>query len=178
MGGISLSLCAFFSLLTHTHTPKLASPPVPNTYPDSRGTALCQLFQSLGACVMTTDFLDNKICTFKTLLSWHLPRKNSVFGQFSSMPPMPPPPQNGNFIFIVLSPSLKVVKKRLPQKSEGDFSEQSPGWILRGISWRMSLGLFPWKNKRKKSTQKSTDLNIQIGIWSFAAKIHTARIWP
>ena len=52
----------------------------------------------LGACAMTTKFLDNQICTFKSLLSWCSPRnekkkkKKQRFGRFSSLPPRTPPP--------------------------------------------------------------------------------------
>ena len=46
----------------------------------------------VGACAMTTNFLDNKICTLKILLSWRFPRKNSVFDNFP--------------FFIVVSPPL------------------------------------------------------------------------
>ena len=45
----------------------------------------------LRACAMTTKFLDYKICTFKILIVVALPKKNSVFGQFSSRPPRPTP---------------------------------------------------------------------------------------
>ena len=56
---------------------------------------------------MTTKFLDNKICTLKILLSWRFPTKTSIFGQFPSLPPRPPPPlKSENFIFIVVSPAL------------------------------------------------------------------------
>ena len=34
------------------------------------------------------------------------PKKISSFGRFSSLPPMPPPPQKANLILIVVSPSL------------------------------------------------------------------------
>ena len=56
----------------------------------------------LGACAMTTKFLDNKICTFRILLSWrsHKNKPLSVFGRFSSLPPKPPPPpQKRKFYF-------------------------------------------------------------------------------
>ena len=57
---------------------------------------------------MTTKFLDNKICTFKILLSWRFPGKTAFWTSFLSAPKAPPPPQkNKNFIFIVVSPSLK-----------------------------------------------------------------------
>ena len=60
----------------------------------------------VGACAMTTKFLDNKICTFKILLSWRFPRKKHVFGRFASLPPNPHPLRKANFIFIVVSLSL------------------------------------------------------------------------
>ena len=31
--------------------------------------------EKIGACAMTTIFLDNKICTFKIVLSWRFPMK-------------------------------------------------------------------------------------------------------
>ena len=42
---------------------------------------------------MTTQFLDNKICTFKVLLSWHFPRKKKqrFWTNFLSAPQGPPP---------------------------------------------------------------------------------------
>ena len=55
---------------------------------------------------MTTKFLDNKICSFKILLSWRFPRKNSVLDDFPLCPQGPPPSKSENFIFIVVSPSL------------------------------------------------------------------------
>ena len=53
----------------------------------------------VGACAMTTKFLDNKICDFKILLSWRCPRKKQRFGRFSSLPPRPPPLENRKFYF-------------------------------------------------------------------------------
>ena len=55
---------------------------------------------------MTTKFLDNKISTFKILLSWRFPKRNSGFGQVSSLPPRPTLLKSANFIFIVVSQSL------------------------------------------------------------------------
>ena len=48
---------------------------------------------------MTTKLLDNKICTFKILLSWHFPREKQRFGRYSSLPPFPSPPQRRKFYF-------------------------------------------------------------------------------
>ena len=59
----------------------------------------------LGACAVTTKFLDNKICTFKILLSWRFPRKNSVLDDFT-LCPKSPPSKSEAFIFIVVSPPL------------------------------------------------------------------------
>ena len=54
-----------------------------------RETHLWEHF-SLGAYAMTTKFLDNKICTFKILLSWRFPRQTAFWDDF---PPPRPPPQ-------------------------------------------------------------------------------------
>ena len=49
---------------------------------------------------MTTKILDDNICTFKSSLSWRFPRKSSVFGRYSPVPPNPPPPfKNAKFDF-------------------------------------------------------------------------------
>ena len=56
---------------------------------------------------MTTKFLDNRICTFKISLSWRFPRKTAFWTIFLSAPSFPPPLKTANFIFIVVSPSLK-----------------------------------------------------------------------
>ena len=70
-----------------------------------------------------------------------------------------------------------LLKKGLLQKSDGNFSGQMSGWILRGIFRCSFWGLFPWKKPWKKSTEKSTG-KFKIEFGSFAAKIHTARICP
>ena len=57
--------------------------------------------------------------------------------------------------------SLESIKKRLLQKSEGNFSEQSPGWILRGIFWWIFRAFFLWKNRRKNPRQNS---NRNLGV--------------
>ena len=63
--------------------------------------------EKIGACAMTTNFFDNKICNFKILLSWRFPQKKQRFGRFSSVPPRRPPSKTENVIFIVVSPSLR-----------------------------------------------------------------------
>ena len=55
---------------------------------------------------MTTKFLDNKICTFKIILSWRFPRKAAFLDDSPSAPNAPPGSQNRKFYFIVVSPSL------------------------------------------------------------------------
>ena len=65
----------------------------------------------LGAGAMTTKFLDNKICTFKIILSWRFPRKTAFLDDFPLCPPGPPL-KSENFIFIVVSPSLIYRKQR------------------------------------------------------------------
>ena len=56
---------------------------------------------------MTTKFLDNKIFTFKILLSWRFPGKIAFWTIFLSAPLPTPPLKNANFIFIVVSLSLR-----------------------------------------------------------------------
>ena len=113
-------------------------------------------------------------------------------------------------------------KKGLLQKSEGNFSDRIPRWILQGIFWWIFSGLFPWKKTGGKHPPKNPrqNSNRNLGVsrpnstlqgsglenfpkkcrndfallllplikffsevrgiaWfgSFAAKIHTARIW-
>ena len=53
---------------------------------------------------MTTKLLDNKICTFKSLLSWRFPKKKNWTSCLSA--PNAPPFKNVCFYFIVVSPSL------------------------------------------------------------------------
>ena len=48
---------------------------------------------------MTTKFLDNKIFTFKILLSWRFPRKIAFWTIFLSAPLPTPPPEKRKFYF-------------------------------------------------------------------------------
>ena len=41
-------------------------------------------------------------------MEFFFPKKNSVLGHLSSLPPSPPPLKNSNFIFLVVSPSLTL----------------------------------------------------------------------
>ena len=68
---------------------------------------------------MTTEFLDNKNCNFKILLSWRFPRKTAFWTIFRSAPRTPPPSKSEKVIFIVVSPSLKYAHAtaRCPLKS-------------------------------------------------------------
>ena len=58
-----------------------------------------------GACAVTTKCLDNKICTFKILLSWRFPRKTAFWGN-SPLDPHAQPPRKCNFYFMVVSQPL------------------------------------------------------------------------
>ena len=69
----------------------------------------------LGACAMTTKSLDNKIGTFKILLSWRFPRKAVSWTIFLSAPKASPPSKGENNIFIVVSPSLILTRSGLSQ---------------------------------------------------------------
>ena len=60
----------------------------------------------LGACAMTTKFLDNRIFKFDFLLSWRFPRKAAFWDDFPLCPRRPPALKHANSIFIVVSPSL------------------------------------------------------------------------
>ena len=67
---------------------------------------------------MTTKFLDNKMFTFKILLSWRFPRK-IAFWTISLPAPLPthPPLKSANVLFLLSSRFLwmsKVVFKGLP----------------------------------------------------------------
>ena len=94
---------------------------------------------------MTTEFLDNKICTFKICCRGVSHEKNSVFGRFSSLPPRPPPLKSENFIFIVVSPSLTLgAGSARPNLKMGAPDPENPLFlgfsVLRG-------GLRPWSRK-------------------------------
>ena len=51
-------------------------------------------------------FLDNKISTFKILLSWRFPRKTAFLDNSPLYPHAPTPLKSANSIFIVVSQSL------------------------------------------------------------------------
>ena len=54
---------------------------------------------------MTTKFLDDKICTFKFLLSWRFPQKWR-FGTIFPSAPTPPPPSKAQILFLLSSRRL------------------------------------------------------------------------
>ena len=65
----------------------------------------------LGARAMTTKFLDNKICTFKLLLSWHFPRtKKTAFWTIFLSAPKPPPPKKKKYCHLSLSEILGLLE--------------------------------------------------------------------
>ena len=70
------------------------------------------------------------------------------------------------------------IKKRLLQKSEGNFSEHKVlGELFGGFLGGFFGPFFIGKNRRKKFHLKST-AKFTPELGSFAAKIHSARIWP
>ena len=90
------------------------------------------------ACAMTTKFLDNKICTFKILLSLLLsppPKKKTAFWTIFLSAQFPPRLKHANSIFIVVSPSLNREKGRKTAKThpESAFRWALIGWVL-GLS--------------------------------------------
>ena len=84
----------------------------------STGRKFATVLAKLGACSITTKFLDNKISISKILflvafskknsVLGRLPKTNSVLGRFSSLPPIAPlPPSETHFYSIVVPRSLK-----------------------------------------------------------------------
>ena len=74
------------------------------------------------------------------------------------------------FLWVVQRKSsafcVQLLKRRLLQKSEGNFSDRIPGWILPWIFWWIFSGLFAWKKQEEKIHQKIHG-NFQIRIWEF-----------
>ena len=69
-------------------------------------------FPKIGACAMTTKFLDNKIFIFKILLSWRFPWKIAFRTIFPSAP-LPTPPEKCKFYFYCrLAFSEKSTRRR------------------------------------------------------------------
>ena len=88
-----------------------------------------QGMSKIGACAMTTKFLDNKICTFKILLSWRLPRKTAFLATFPLCPQAPPPLKSANFIFIVVSPAptrIDVTSAKEKRRNKKQESKHPP----------------------------------------------------
>ena len=61
-------------------------------------------------------------------------------------------------------PDPELLKRRLLQKSEGNFSEQSPRWILRGIFQWIFSGPFPWKQEEKPTQKSTAKSNQKLGV--------------
>ena len=62
---------------------------------------------------MTTNFLDNKTCTFTFLLSWRFPKKKG-FWIISLSAPQDPPPQRCKMLFLL---SSRCLLKKAPTVS-------------------------------------------------------------
>ena len=88
---------------------------------------------------MTPNFLHNKICTFKILLSWRShEKKNSVLDDFLSAP-KPPPLKKRKFYFYLSSRHLQAFLS---------FSDSSVGVAEQPCFWQIVL-LPPAKNRVK-----------------------------
>ena len=68
----------------------------------------------VGACAMTTKFLDNKNFHFQNFIVVAFPTKTSVFGRFSSLPPSPSPPQKRKIYFYCRLAVSECEKVRQP----------------------------------------------------------------
>ena len=97
---------------------------------------------------MTTKCLDNKIFTFKILLSWRFPRKIALWTIFLSAPLPTPSLKNANFIFIVVSLSMiyffavKNVVKFPEVVGVTNFKPDFLGKIRKKICHQNSTGFF------------------------------------
>ena len=60
-------------------------------------------------CAMTTKLINNKMCTFKILLSLRSQEKQRFWTIFLSALNAPPPLKSAHFISIVVSPALKIL---------------------------------------------------------------------
>ena len=82
---------------------------------------------------MTTKCLDNKICTFKILLSWRFPRKTAVWTIFLSVPQGPP--QKAKILFLLSSRRLwqQPPRRNDYQKLRWEFYSVSAAWLLPEI---------------------------------------------
>ena len=94
---------------------------------------------------MTTKFLDNKICTFKILLSWRFPRKKNCFLDDSSLPPLLPPQDRKFYFYCRLAVS----------EQERAFFPLSKfwGWGFAQIWCRCFLYFFWLPSSRKRNVQ-------------------------
>ena len=85
---------------------------------------------------MTTKCLDNKICTFKILLSWRFPRKTAVWTIFLSVPQGPPLKKRKFYLYCRLAVSLTATPeaKLLPKTFWG--SANLPEKVSRDMGYR------------------------------------------
>ena len=131
---------------------------------------------------MTTKFLDNKIFTFKFLLSWRFPRKIAFWRIFLSAPLPTPPLKNANFIFIVVSLSLIIIGN---EKSARSFSDRSFFMDVRaGYPFRNAC--FPgfagpdrsfWRDVRRDVRPKTSSLGwILFSLEKCKCKCNLVRI--
>ena len=107
---------------------------------------------------MTTKFLDNKMFAFKILLSWRFPRKQAFWDDFPLRPPRPPLLKSKKNIFIVVSPSLTLVRTFLCD----------PGSECQ----MRSLGGWGWNNDAEAWTQNTRSSHTAV------AEIESPLVYP
>ena len=141
------------------------------------------LWPFLGACAMTTKFLDNEICTFKISLSWGS-QERQRFWTFLLSTPTPNHPQRCNFYFycrlavsnflclllwekirgkVAFSLStllLSILGLATLQKIVEDFCCLKFRGFCRRFSWRIFMGTF--SNKNEESAKKSGGSKIKV----------------
>ena len=119
---------------------------------------------------MTTKiskFLDNKICTFKTLLSWRVPRRTAFWTIFLSAPKASPPQKSENCIFIVVSPSL-IGDKRQSAVFCGFLRIQSLRFSARSCASQILsfLGEGESQQKSARISAKISENQRKIRVWA------------
>ena len=88
------------------------------SFAENDSSRIFSCIRSIGASQMTTKFLTIKFEEFPNFIVMEFSRKSSVFGQFSVNFPLLNPLQNANFINIVVSASLTLVRIQAPHVFE------------------------------------------------------------
>ena len=83
---------------------------------------------------MTTKFLDNKICTFKILLSWRFPQNTGFLDDFPLWPQGPPPRKRKSYFYCRLAVSeIKQMYFSAFFRAPPGYPSQSPGASLQRV---------------------------------------------